>query len=392
MTLFFRLPLKITGADIWQSIQLLNENGIEVFDVRTLDALTAVVSIERSSVQSAIRVLKRRGDLVKTDYYTSVNQMLQTIKRRWALIAGILLLAFLEIVVPARILLVQVYGNSSVPQKMILEAAEDAGLRFWTSRREIRSEKIKNHLLSAVPELQWAGVNTYGCKAIISVKERIIAEEDAVPKHTVSNIVAGCDGVIRSVTVERGTILCAESETVKEGQLLISGYTDCGSFIQASRAEGEIIADTIRQIKGVSPEIQFQKDTITGKKKNYSLIIGKKRINLYKDSGIWDATCDRIGRQYTLKLPGGFVLPVSICCETVISYSVQPAQRDMALEKKMLGNYISGYVHLQMIAGKVNDAKETFRQQADCIFIDAEYSCTEMIGRERLEKNGDLYG
>ena len=36
----------------------------------------------------------------------------------------------------------------------------------------IRSEKVKNSLLQRIPQLQWAGINTDGCVAVISVREK----------------------------------------------------------------------------------------------------------------------------------------------------------------------------------------------------------------------------
>lgn len=42
---------------------------------------------------------------------------------------------------------------------------------------------MKNALLSAIPELQWAGVNTYGCRAVISVRERTLPERKPEPEN-----------------------------------------------------------------------------------------------------------------------------------------------------------------------------------------------------------------
>ena len=96
------------------------------------------------------------------------------------------------------------------------------------------------------------GVNTSGCVATVSVRERTdpeVTEQDSA----VSNIVASRDGFIVSATVTRGNFLCRVGQSVKAGQVLISGYTDCGICIQATRAEGEIYAQTSRDFAAVTP-------------------------------------------------------------------------------------------------------------------------------------------
>ena len=89
---------------------------------------------------------------------------------RPVLLAGLGILFLLAMYLPSRVLFIRVEGNMQIPDRQILAAAEECGIRFGASRREVRSEKVKNALLSSVPQLQWAGVNTAGCVATISVR------------------------------------------------------------------------------------------------------------------------------------------------------------------------------------------------------------------------------
>ena len=79
-------------------------------------------------------------------------------------------------------------------------------------------------------------MNTRGCVAVISVRER--PEEAQVDRPgTVSAVTAAQDGIIERVTVTNGTALCRPGQAVRAGETLISGYTDCGRTIRAGRAE-----------------------------------------------------------------------------------------------------------------------------------------------------------
>ena len=170
---------------------------------------------------------------------------------------------------------------------------------------------MKNSLLEALPELEWAGINTYGCTAVISVSEKTQSSESS-DKHKVSSIVAERDGIISSCTVIRGNPVCKIGEAVRAGETLVSGYTDCGIKIQATRAQAEIYATTMRQLTVLSPLDYIQEGQIRCEETKYSLILGKKRINLSKDSGNFTSVCDKMYWQYYCVLPGGFQLPISV--------------------------------------------------------------------------------
>ena len=83
------------------------------------------------------------------------------------MVIGLCLLLLLVCILPTRVLFMRVEGNESIPENLILEAAEDCGIRFGASRSAVRSEKVKNGILSRISELQWVGVNTKGCIAVI---------------------------------------------------------------------------------------------------------------------------------------------------------------------------------------------------------------------------------
>ena len=63
--------------------------------------------------------------------------------------------------------------------RKILERAEYCGVHFGAKAGSVRSEQVKNRLLFEIPELRWAGVNTTGCTAVITVAERQSGEVPA---------------------------------------------------------------------------------------------------------------------------------------------------------------------------------------------------------------------
>ena len=276
----------------------------------------------------------------------------------------------------------------TVPSRLIAEQAEQCGIYFGASRKTVRSEQVKNNLLFQMPQLQWAGVNTSGCVAVITVRERK-AEDLMEHTGTVCSIVAARDGIISEIMVLRGNGLCKPGHAVKEGQVLISGYTDCGICIQATRAEGEILAHTQHRLSAVFPEERTLRGEIIGTEEKISLIIGKKQINFSKGSGISGSTCAKIYTENYLTLPGGFRLPIGIATETYIQ---REAETDLLNDgASQLTEFACLYLTQQMQAGSVLGGNCKITEENGFCRLEGTYSCREMIGRFRLEENLPIY-
>lgn len=385
------VELELTSADIAGALEAINTLEIPIQSVVFVDDLTARLTVSRRYLASVrtqtekrgekLRLLRRRGL-----FWTGVAAV-----KRPVLLCGLALLFFISLFLPTRVLFVRVEGNETVPSRLILAAAEDCGIRFGASRREVRSEKVKNALLGALPNLQWAGVNTAGCVATISVRER---NDTTVPEETpgVSSIVASRDGVILSCTVTAGNAQCTVGQAVTEGQVLVSGYTDCGILIKATRAEGEIIAQTRHKITAVTPSEGTSRGEITSVSKNYSLILGKKRINLWKDSGICGTTCGRMYEEYYITLPGGFQLPAAIAVETHVCYESVPFQKTPEEAENALVFFSEDYTKSRMVSGTILSSDLSVSAGDGIYRLDADYLCQEMIGRQRQERKVETNG
>ena len=231
-------------------------------------------------------------------------------------------------------------------------------------------------------------MNTKGCVAVISVRERTLPEETK-ERAGVSGIVASRDGVVESCTVIRGSLLCSPGQAVKTGQTLISGYTDCGLYLQATQAEGEVYALTRRQLCVITPGICITARETETVKKKYSLLIGKKRINLWKDSGIWDTSCGRMYSEYYVTLPGGFSLPVALAVDTYVFRETEDSA--MEITQYQLSKFARQYLEGQMVAGIIKDSIVSFSKEENAVYLTGSYICSEMIGRVQQEQIGEIY-
>ena len=378
------ITAQVTSADPAGVLTEIHKRDIELEKVQFVDELTVLFTFRRSDLKWIRQITDKRGDDFSILDRSGLYWRMRSLLKRKVLLAGVLFFVLLTVFLPTRIFFFRVEGNENVPTNQILELAAQCGIRFGASRREVRSEKVKNALLSAVPQLEWAGINTSGCVAIISVRERKTTEQVPAPQG-VSSIVAVRDGVIRDITVTNGSTTCKVGQAVKTGQVLISGYTDCGLTIRAGRAEGEIYADTSRTLSLVLPKNTVLRGQANEEIKKYGLLLGKNRINFCQDSRILDSSCVKMYEEKYLTLPGGFVLPVAIVTETwVYCHETAPTASDDT--QSALSSFALRYLQTQMVAGAVLTRQEEFTNEDGVACLKGVYACYEMIGREHNEE------
>ena len=385
------IELELTGADPENSLRALNEVGVRLQNVRPVGELSYRFVIGRKDYKRVKQLADRLGNKIVVTAHFGMIWTIGKLKKRPVLLVGITALLLLTMYLPTRICFVRVDGNAEVPAQLIIDRAERCGIYFGASRREVRSEKMKNALLSAIPELQWAGVNTRGCVAVISVREKT-ATETEIAKPAVSSIVANRDAVIVTCTAEKGTLVCKVGQAVKCGDLLISGVMDCGIAIRAERSVGEVYGQTNRTLAAITPSEYVYRTVEIVAHRKYGLIIGKKRINFYKDSGILGTTCDKMSTVKYLTLPGGFVLPVALVEEQWISYQNKHHCISEFEAEKILTDFADKYMALQMLAGRVLARNQVVSAEKGIAMLDGHYACLEMIGREISEESIIDYG
>lgn len=383
-SLYGMMHIELVSANIPGLLSQMSEGNISVDCLHSVDEMTVQAKILRTDFKRLYNITQRRGDRITVIKKEGIYWRGKRLTMRPVLLSGLAVILLLSLSLPSRILFVQVKGNHTVPSKLILEMADECGISLFASRRKVRSEKVKNALLEKVPELQWVGVNTAGCVATINVTEKTVKDQPEERLSNISSIIASRDGIIWECTVLRGNQLCQVGQAVKAGQTLISGYTDCGITIKATRAEAEIYARTLRDLEVITPVFTKERDTQTDQKTKYSLKFGKKLIKLYKGSGISNTSCVKIYEEFKLTLPGGFQLPFSLIRERVDEHRFSTVMQTEEYDW-LTGDAIR-YLQSQMVAGQILDQNIWTELQNDIYCLNGQFACLEMIGQDKDEE------
>lgn len=372
------LRVKVITADVAQLLTAFNDKGIRFRDVSGKDEMTVLLTVRSSDIALLRAITEKRGEELLIEGEVGAYQAIKRMGQHGIILVFMAFLMMITIYFPQKILFIDVEGNDMVSKEEILSAAQEHGIYFGGTCREINSEKFKNSILLKFPQLQWAGVSSKGCVVTVSVRERV--EEAGSDTAQYAGIEALRDGVIREITVTGGNPLCSIGDVVKEGQMLISPYIDCGRHIQVSPASGEVYAETKHQFTAISPLQYMGREGKRKIMKKYSLKIGKNFINLFKGSGISDAGCVKMYKDYSVTLFDDFVLPLAICVTTEVCYDNQMA---IATEDDCgwVQDYAEHYLRDQMIAGTILSEKCHVIIEDNLCYCLTDYACLEMIGR-----------
>ena len=378
--------VRVLSAEPEKVISKLAVANINLHEVQFFDLLTVAFFIRLNQLPMMELLLNQSGATFTIQRKTGYLWSLFHFSKRAVLFVGITLFAVCAILLPNRIYFVDVTGNVTVPENLILCRAENCGVRFGAKAAEVRSEEVKNQLLSYIPEIQWLGIEIDGVRATIHVTERSVSNGYKVSNQVISSIIAGKDGVISKLIVDSGTPLYSVGQSVKENDVVVSGYTDCGIKMVAKNAKAEVYAYTLYEKNFTMPVLSSRIGETRQQKTCYKLRIGKKVINLCNHSGIYSGSCVKMYSEDYWILAGNFQLPISLITIETTQYHTSTSTKPDENAFVWLSDFAQNDLQANMVAGEIlNESVQTEMLDEVCV-LTGEYSCHEMIGQVKYEE------
>ncbi len=265
------LVIRVDGLSLEKFINLAVTNGIYLWGInrQSYTSLTACIGISgfrklhsiNRKLHCRIRILEKRGFPFTAYRY----------RHRKLLIAGMLIFLAILYGFSAFIWSVEVEGNEQVSKETLINELLELGVRPGAFKGRINTLQIENRLVIDIPQLSWANLEIRGSRAILRVAEGV-KPPPIINKDIPANIVATKDGIIDKMIVLDGLAKVKVGDTVKKGQLLISGIIEHPETIglRYVRAMGQVIArtwyegrdslrfdDTYRKRTGNTAEIKY---------------------------------------------------------------------------------------------------------------------------------------
>ena len=373
---------EVVGRDAEQFLNLCARNGVTFRAVRRVgdccfhmrfglkDWARAQPLLQKSMCEG--KVLARGG----------LPLLLGRLRARFVLLGGLGACVLGLIVLSLFIWEIQVTGESVLPDAVILNALEAEGVGIGTFGLSVESELLRSKLLQQLPELKWISVNVYGSRAVVSVRDRTPPPE-MVDTRTACDIAAEKSGLIEKVQVYAGSPLVEKGDTVLVGEKLVTGDLESA---QGSRRQvhalAEIYARTWYEFSAQMP-LEQQSKAYSGEEfTRRALYIGNWRLNFYLNGGISLDEYDKITERHSLRLPGGFTLPISLAAEHYRPYTAREIELPREEAEELLKQGLLRRLEESVGQGEIKDCVFESRLEAGLVTVTLRAECLENIAAE----------
>jgi similar to stage IV sporulation protein len=317
-------------------INLCVHNGIAFWEAERIGGVRLEAVIPVKSLPRAKELAARLGGTLQPLQERGALFFLGRFKKRYALVAGLIICLTALLISNRYIWDLTVEGNAALSNEEILQALRECGVTAGSRASSVDIETVRNQMLLKVDKLLWVSVNITGSRAEVVVRERV-DKPDIVDRGTPVNVVAEKAGLITRIDTLYGSAQVFPGDTVREGQLLVSGLVDSSQLgVRLVNARAEVTARTWPELHAVAPTGAVGKRYTGQSKTRLALVFGSRRVNLYGNASQPYAMCDKMSETSVLRLPQNIVIPVGIVKETYTGYEPVSYKMDEAVAEDAL--------------------------------------------------------
>ncbi len=273
----------------------LTPRGTVVLSIPTAKGLR-----EQINALGAREVAKPRG----------IGGLIISLSRHIPTVGAVVISLFLCIFSSDLVFDVQISGNGRVSEEQIIAELDAAGFGVGSRWSKTDESAVELSVLQASDTLSWISINRRGRTAYVSVLE-LDSVPVAPPAFTAANIVASCDCVIEEITVLRGSAAVSVGDTVREGELLISGIVEGEGGTEYVMAEGIVRGTSSERITTEISRRSVEAVTREGTLAALSVKIFNFNINIFQSYGNLPEGCAIIEEKSNITLLGRR-LPVTV--------------------------------------------------------------------------------
>lgn len=365
-------------------VNLCAQEGVEFWGTQWLDAHTLRLTVRRRFLPVLRRLAQRANCQLQVERSRGLPAFLGRFRTRYAFLVGLTLSLCAVSFLSRFVLTIQVTGNHEIPTAVILSQLRQQGIRPGVYGPAIDRKQAAQEAVLALDGLAWMGINLYGTRLEVIVREAVPVPEQ-IDESGFVHIASQADGIVIHVEAELGDAVVQEGDTVTRGDVLISGqvtleppkYSDLPNRYYQTHARGRVWARTWRTLTAAIP-LQAQVKEYTGEEKQvWSVNLLGRRVEIFGNSSIPWSFYDKITSVHQAGLPDGTALPLSLSCETYRAYQTRTEElnREAAqdlLEKQLIRQLESlvgedGTVESTQFSARVKDGLLQVTLQAQCL-------------------------
>lgn len=388
------LRLEAVGPYPERFINICSANGIPFWGVERVDDTTLRVTVPLSRGKRAVALGEKALCRVEVVGRSGAPERLRSFRRRWGMMAGVVLSLLAVLVLSRFVLVIDITGDTDIPKGVLLAELAQAGLYPGVYGPAVDERAISNRMLLAVEELGFLSVNLQGVRAQVVVRDALPRPE-VEPTDQSRDLVAAKGGRVLELLDLAGAARVAVGDTVAAGDTLISGAVtvtnaDGSQVLSDYRvyAKGEVWAQVEEVFSAAIPLSCLGKDYTGRSDRVWELVILGKSFKISPKTFQPFAYYDKIEVTHTITLANGLTLPFALIQRRAEEY--RPV--DQRLEADHAEQYLRQVLEQRLEAVLGEGGSVLFRQwsvarENGALTVTLTAQCREQIAQGRMEED-----
>lgn len=380
---------QVSGAFPERMLNLCAQHRLQFWHVRWLDNTTFSFRTALSDSKKVAELAQRAMCEVKTLARRGAGAAALAMGKRWGFLLGLAVCLAAVSVLSRFLLVVEVSGNDTVPDAIILSELQRLGVKPGAYGPKVEVREVANEALLNLPQLSYMAINIYGTRAEVLVREAV-KQPDLLAEQVPADVVAETDGIILDIRTDSGQALFQDGDIVAKGEVLISGtmdlqepqYSEIDIGYLVVRAAGSVRARTWRTLEESIPLNVSVKEYTGAEKTFYSIKILWEQADFFENSSISYERYDKITCTRMLTVSGR-EMPLGLITTTVREYTVTQAPLNVEEAEERLKQVLQKRLSDLMDAndGIVLRSDVVTRITGDVLTVSLLAECEEEIGR-----------
>lgn len=353
--LFGYVRIRISGPFTEHFLNSCIHQGIRLWDLCPIRTGEYELCLFVRDFLKIRKLVRKTGTKVTVTHRAGLPFFRSRYRKRRGLILGFFLCIFLLHLLSGHIWSIEFSGNQACTDEALLKYLEENNISCGMKKTRINCSRIASEIRKTYDEILWASVSIDGSRLKIQIKEnedgtdagKETANDPSSASWNGFDLVADLDGVIREIVTLEGVPLVEAGDSVKKGEILVSGQVPVlndakeVTGYQFRRADARITAEAQIVYHDTAAMSSVEKTYDSVQKRENFLQVGSFRFsfggiqNNYKNWTFW-------GYERHLSI-GSLNLPVSYGCRLARPYTPRRKTLDLQAVQKILSASFSRY-------------------------------------------------
>ena len=215
------VTVEVEGFFVERLINLLKNNGIEVWDVKILGIGDISFNIESKNFKRILPFVKKSKCKAKVISKKGIYFDVFKYRKRRIALYMLIVVSLVYVLASSFIWHIEIEGNERINIKSINKLLEEYKMVPGILKKKISKGNLSDYLRANIYDAAWVGVDIIGTTMKITIKEKVISKEE--DRSVKGDIISVKDAVITRIVASTGTAMYKEGSFVKSGEVLIAG-------------------------------------------------------------------------------------------------------------------------------------------------------------------------